>query len=86
MAKTPFLYKFAEKLNESEVNEEISHYDNKQQMNLLDDGSLLWFAVTKKAYTNTYTSGHVVPAHRTPSNKWVPSRFVKGKTDRRVGK
>ena len=86
MSKIPFLYKFAEKLNEANLNEEISHYDAQQQVNLLADGSLSWAAVSKKCYTNTHTSAHVVPAHRTPSNKVVPSRYVKGKTDRRSGK
>ncbi len=86
MAKTPFIYKFAAKLNECEVTEEQSHYDPKLQMNLLDDGTLSWSAVTRRLYTNAYTSGHTVPAHRTPSNKWVPARVVKGKYDRRAGK
>ena len=86
MSKIPFLYKFAEKLNKADLNEETSHYDAQQQVNLLADGSLSWSAISRKYYTNTYTAAHVIPMHRTPSNKIVPSRYVPSKTDRRAGK
>ena len=85
MSKTPFLYKFAEKLNECDIETPESHFDKTQQCNLFEDGTLCWNGVTRKYYTNVYTPGHTIPAHRSPStNKMIPARVVKGKYDRRV--
>jgi len=85
MNKTPFLYKFATKLNESPDDATTVHFDYNKQMNVFEDGSLCWNGVTRKAYTNFFTVGHNVPGHRTPSGKWIPAKNVKGKWDRRVG-
>lgn len=85
MNKKPFLYKFASLLNSAPIVSEDFCYDEEKQMNYFEDGSLSW-KVTTKRYSNVYTIAHRVPAHRTPSNKWVPSKVVKGKTDRRVNK
>jgi len=85
MNKQPYLYKFASILNSAPNDSEDACYDEAKQMNIFEDGSLSW-SVTRKRYTNVYTSSHVVPAHRTPSNKWIPTKVVKGKMDRRVNK
>ena len=85
MSKTPFLYRFASKLNEAPVDIPTIHFNSDKQMNVFEDGSFCWKGVTRKTYTNIHTVGHNVPAHRTPSGKWVPAKNVKGKTDRRVG-
>jgi len=88
MSKTPFLYRFASKLNEADFVEPELHFDNKEQVNVFEDGTLSWKGVTRKSYSNAYTAGHVVPAHRSPTtNRWIKTRVVPSKTnDRRVGK
>lgn len=86
MSTKPFLYKFASKLNEAPIDEPQLHFDEKEQVNLFEDGSLSWFGVSKKIYTNTGTPGHTIPAHYTKSNKYVLAKHVPGKTDRRAGK
>ena len=86
MTTKPFLYKFASKLNEASIDEPELHFDEKQQVNLFEDGTLTWFGVSKKLYTSAATPGHIVPGHYTPKNKWVPAKSVPGKMDRRVGK
>ncbi|SFJ85093.1 hypothetical protein [Succinivibrio dextrinosolvens] len=85
MNKKPFLYKFASLLNSAPIDSNEARFDEDKQMNIFEDGSLSW-KVTTKRYSNVYTSAHRVPAHRTPSNKWVPSKVVNGKWDRRVNK
>ena len=86
MSKIPFLYKFAKELNESSPDEPKLHFDEKMQVNLFEDGTLSWFGTSKKLYTNCCTPGHIVPAHYTPSNKYVLAKHVRTKTDRRVGR
>lgn len=86
MSTKPFLYKFASKLNEASIDEPQLHFDEKEQVNLFEDGSLSWFGVSKKIYTNTGTPGHWVPAHYTKTNKYVLAKRVSAKTDRRSGK
>ena len=86
MDKQPFLYRFAETLPEVSADAPELHYDPAEQMNVFEDGTLAWKAGSSKPYTNVWTSGHVVPGHYTPKNKWVPSKNVPGKYDRRAGK
>lgn len=86
MTKKPFLCKFATELNETSIDEPQLHFDEEKQVNIFEDGSLSWFGVSQKRYSNVYTSNHAVPAHYTPSGKWVQKKVVPGKTDRRAGK
>lgn len=86
MSKKSFLYKFASRLNEASIDEPQLHFDEKEQVNLFEDGSLSWFSGGTKLYTNCITAGHIIPAHRTKSNKYVLSKHVSQKKDRRLGK
>ena len=86
MSTKPFLYKFASKLNEASIEEPKLHFDEKEQVNLYEDGILAWFGGSAKKYTTTHTSPYYVPAHYTKTNKFVSAKHYPGKKDRRVGK
>lgn len=88
MSKKPFLMNFKEEvpcIDPDLVLDEHAYSDG-LQMNVLADGTLLWNARTKKFPTSCWTAGHTIKSGYTKSGKWKPSRFVKGKSDKRAGK
>ncbi len=88
MSANPFLMNFKQEVPCLDPEETLDGdaYCEKLQMRVLPDGSLLWNARTRRCPTSCFTSGHRIKAGYTRSGKYRPSKFVKGKTDKRAGK
>jgi len=88
MSKKPFLMNFKQEVpcfDPADVYDD-DEYNQKLQMRTLPDGSLLWNARSRKYPTSCWTAGHRIKAGYTKSGKYKPSRYVKGKSDKRGGK
>lgn len=49
-------------------------------------GLPLWAALYKTPPTTCHTPGKTRPAGYTKAGKWLPSKYIPGKTDKRAGK
>ena len=86
MNPKPFLTLFKTELpaiDPAEASEPV--YDRERQVSL-EDSSPCWRARTRRRPTSCRTAGHRLKAGYTRSGKWKPSRYVKGKQDRRAGR
>lgn len=88
MTKKPFLMNFKEEV--PCIDPDLIHvddtYSEELQMRILADGSLVWNALSRKYPTSCWTAGHRTKAGYTKKGKYKPSRYIKGKTDKRGGK
>ena len=83
MNKKPFLLNFKHELTQIDENEvPESAYNEKLQVNVTNDGELLWHVW----YTSCHTPSKYIKGHHTPSNKWIPGHTRKSKRDRRQKK
>lgn len=82
--KSPFLKKYAQEIplvNEQEVVEEIYNADS--QMAETSSGESILFASYRSSY---YTKGRYRKGYYNRKRKWVPGKYISGKTDRRKGR
>ena len=57
----------------------------KSDIPIIDEENYEW-SRTKRRPTNAHTAAKRLPSGYTRSGKWKPSRFVKSRMDKRVGK
>ena len=85
--KAPILLNFITEIpfDLSGIQDEGAFYDPARQLCTDESGEVVW-SLGRKPYTNCYTAGRVRPAGYNKNNKYVPRKFIPGKSDRRSGK
>ena len=88
MSDNPFLMNFKQEVPcfDPEDVVEGDTYSDDLQMRILPSGDLVWNARSRRIPTSCWTAGHRIKAGYTRSGKYKPSRYVKGKSDKRGGK
>lgn len=84
--KTPFLFGFRSALPvELDPSPIDAAFDLQRQCGVLPDGELAW-SMARRYPTSCYTSGRYRPGYRNKKGKWLPSKYIPGRTDRRAGR
>ena len=81
---TFFLQKFPADLYPDDVDQ--FNYDAAKLMNLTVDGLPLYCALSKTPPTNIFTAGHTRAGGYSRTGKYLPTKFIPGKMDKRAGK
>jgi hypothetical protein len=84
--KRPFLMDFRSELPDDASDPMMaSRYNPIAQCNECPDGEPIWSMARRRA-TSCYTSGRYRKGYRNKRGKWVPSKYLKSRTDRRAGR
>jgi hypothetical protein len=84
--KIPFLFQFRTPLPEIERDPcEGSHFDDRRQCQIGADGSIVWHMASRYP-TSCYTSGRVRKGYYNRKGRYLPSKYIPGRTDRRAGR
>jgi hypothetical protein len=88
MSKRPFLLNFKQEISCIDPDQELEDikYSDALQLGILPSGVLTWSARSKRRPTSCSTGSRRIKSGYTSSGKWKPSRVVKARRDRRVGK
>ncbi len=84
--KTPFLFGFRSSLpTELDPARVDAAFDPQRQCGVLADGELAW-SMARRNPTNCHTSGRVRRGYRNKKGKWLPTKYIPSRTDRRAGR
>jgi len=88
MSKRPFLLNFKQEIPCIDPDQELEDikYSDALQLGILPSGELTWSARSKKRPTSCSTPSRRIKSGYSSSGKWKPSRVVRARRDRRVGR
>lgn len=61
-------------------------WDDRSSLMVLEEGLPLWAALSKRPPTTCNTPGKTRPAGYNKAGKYLPSKYIPAKTDKRAGK
>lgn len=83
MKESPFWRQFAAEID----GEQHVRYDEELQLNVCADGTPVALPILfGRTPTSAYTPGRTRPGYRNKNGKWLPSKWIPGRTDRRAGR
>lgn len=71
---------------EDEAMSSAAIWDDNSNIMVLPEGEPLWAALSRKPPTTCYTPGKTRPGGYNKAGKYLPSKYIPGKSDKRAGK